>query len=229
MGRLVLVRHGKSLWNVKNVFTGWTDIDLASEGIEEAKIAGELIKSNLIDIDICFSSYLKRAIRTAWILLETAEMMHVDCKYSWKLNERHYGDWQGKNKDEVLNEFGEEFFLNVRRGYDTPPPSLQAFDKRCPEYDSNYKALDSSILPLAESLKDTSKRVVNYFFEAIAPELAQGKTVLIAAHGNSLRALIEFLEHISTDDIAKLEVATGIPHLYEFDDKLNVIDHHQLK
>ena len=229
MGRLVLVRHGKSLWNVKNVFTGWTDIDLAPEGKEEAKIAGELIKSNLIDIDICFSSYLKRAIRTAWILLETAEMMHVDCKYSWKLNERHYGDWQGKNKDDVLKEVGEDFFLSVRRGYDTPPPSLPAFDKRSPEYDSNYKALDSSILPLAESLKETSKRVINYFFEAIAPELAQGKTVLIAAHGNSLRALIEFLEHISTEDIAKLEVATGIPHLYEFDEKLNVIDHYKLK
>ena len=156
-------------------------------------------------------------------------MMHVDCKYSWKLNERHYGDSQGKNKDDVLKEVGEDFFLSVRRGYDTPPPSLPAFDKRSPEYDSNYKALDSSILPLAESLKDTSKRVINYFFEAIAPELAQGKTVLIAAHGNSLRALIEFLEHISTEDIAKLEVATGIPHLYEFDAKLNVIDHYKLK
>ncbi|MGJ8739129.1 2,3-bisphosphoglycerate-dependent phosphoglycerate mutase, partial [Zobellia laminariae] len=137
MGKLILVRHGKSLWNVKNVFTGWTDVDLAPEGMEEAKKAGELIKSNLIDIDICFSSYLKRAIRTAWILLETAEMMHVDTKYSWKLNERHYGDWQGKNKDEVLEEVGEEFFLRVRRGYATPPPSLSINDKRNPKFDSN--------------------------------------------------------------------------------------------
>ncbi len=229
MGKLILVRHGKSLWNVKNVFTGWTDIDLAPEGIEEAKKAGELIKSNLIDVDICFSSYLKRAIRTAWIMLETAEMMHVDCHYSWKLNERHYGDWQGKNKDEVLREVGEAHFLSVRRGYDTPPPSLYPEDKRNPQYDSNYKMLDSTILPLGESLKDTSKRVVNYFFEAIAPELAKGKTVLISAHGNSLRAMIEYLEHISTEDIANVEVATGKPHLYEFDGKLNVIENYLLE
>lgn len=229
MGKLILVRHGKSLWNVKNIFTGWTDIDLAPEGIVEAKKAGELIKSNLIDIDICFSSYLKRAIRTAWILLETAEMMHVDTRYSWKLNERHYGDWQGKNKDEVLKEVGEEFFSSVRRGYETPPPSLTIYDKRNPEFDSNYKDLETSVLPLSESLKDTSKRVINYFFEAIAPELAKGHTVLISAHGNSLRALIGHLEHISYDAIAKVEVTTGIPHLYEFDDKLNVIEHYQLK
>lgn len=229
MGKLILVRHGKSLWNVKNVFTGWTDVDLAPEGIEEAKKAGKLIKSNLIDVDVCFSSYLKRAIRTAWIILETADMMHVDCHYSWKLNERHYGDWQGKNKDEVLKEVGEERFLSVRRGYDTPPPNLSEGDKRNPRFDSNYKLLNPSVLPLGESLKDTSKRVVNYFFEAIAPELAKGKTVLVSAHGNSLRALIEYLEHISSEDIAKVEVATGVPHLYEFDGKLNVIDNYQLE
>ncbi|SIS53330.1 2,3-bisphosphoglycerate-dependent phosphoglycerate mutase [Zobellia uliginosa] len=229
MGKLILVRHGKSLWNVKNVFTGWTDIDLAPEGIEEARKAGELIKSNLIEIDLCFSSYLKRAIRTAWIILETAGMMHVDTRYSWKLNERHYGDWQGKNKDEVLKEVGEAFFLSVRRGYDTPPPCLSNTDRRNPEYDSNYKALDTTVLPLGESLKDTSKRVVNYFFEAIAPELAKGKTVLIAAHGNSLRALIEYLEHISSDEIAKVTVATGVPHMYTFDNKLNITEHYPLR
>ncbi|WP_158849237.1 2,3-bisphosphoglycerate-dependent phosphoglycerate mutase [Algibacter sp. L1A34] len=229
MGRLILVRHGKSLWNVKNVFTGWTDVDLAPEGINEAKKAGKLIKSNHIDIDICFSSYLKRAIRTAWLLLETAEMMHVNCQYSWKLNERHYGDWQGKNKDEVLKEVGEDYFLSVRRGYDAAPPSLSCNDKRNPKFDPNYKDLDVYGLPLGESLKDTSKRVVNYFFEAIAPEIAKDKTVLVSAHGNSLRALIEYLEHISSDEIAKVEVATGVPHMYEFDSKLNVTDHYQLK
>ena len=229
MGKLILVRHGKSLWNVKNVFTGWTDVDLAEEGVEEAKNAGKLIKSNLINIDICFSSYLKRAIRTAWILLETAEMMHVDSHYSWKLNERHYGDWQGKNKDQVLKAVGEEYFLSIRRGYDTAPPSLSSNDERNPKFDPNYKALDASDLPLGESLKDTSKRVVNYFFEAIAPELAKGRTVLISAHGNSLRALIEYLEHISSEEIAKVEVATGVPHMYEFDGKLNVTRHYQLK
>ena len=229
MGKLILVRHGKSLWNVKNVFTGWTDVDLAPEGIEEAKKAGELIKSNGIDIDVCFSSYLKRAIRTQWIMLETAGMMHVDSHYSWKLNERHYGDWQGKNKDEILKDVGEAYFLSIRRGYDTPPPSLAIADTRNPKFDLNYKLINPALLPLGESLKDTSKRVVNYFFEAIAPELAKGKTVLVSAHGNSLRAMIEHIEHISAEDIAKVEVATATPHVYEFDGKLNVINSYQLK
>ncbi|WP_299781318.1 2,3-bisphosphoglycerate-dependent phosphoglycerate mutase [uncultured Formosa sp.] len=229
MGKLILVRHGKSLWNVKNVFTGWTNVDLAPEGIEEAKKAGELIKSNYLDIDVCFSSYLKRAIRTQWLILETADLMHTDCHYSWKLNERHYGDWQGKNKDEVLKDVGEDLFLKVRRGYDTPPPSLNPEDKRNPKFDADYKLINPSLLPLGESLKDTSKRVINYFFEAIAPELAKGKTVLVSAHGNSLRALIEYIEHIAIEDIDKVEVKTGVPHLYEFDDKLNVTNHYQLK
>ena len=226
MGNLILVRHGKSEWNVKNVFTGWTDVDLAPEGIEEAKNAGRIVKRNTIEIDICFSSYLKRAIRTAWILLEAAEQMHVDTRYHWKLNERHYGDWQGKNKQEVLNEIGEEYFLSVRRGYDTPPPSLSEEDERNPKFDLNYRNVNPALLPLGESLKETSKRVVNYFFEAIVPELAQERTVLVAAHGNSLRALIE---HISTTDIEKVEVSTGVPHLYEFYGNLNIIKHNLLK
>lgn len=229
MGKLILVRHGKSEWNVKNVFTGWTDVDLAPEGIEEAENAGRIVKRNTIEIDICFSSYLKRAIRTAWILLETAEQMHVDTRYHWKLNERHYGDWQGKNKQEVLNEIGEDHFLSVRRGYDTPPPSLSEKDIRNPKFDLNYRNVNPALLPLGESLKDTSKRVVNYFFEAIVPQLAQDRTVLVAAHGNSLRALIEHMEHISTTDIEKVEVSTGVPHLYEFDGNLNIIKHNLLK
>lgn len=169
MGKLILVRHGKSEWNVKNVFTGWTDVDLAPEGIEEAKKAGGIIKRNTLEIDICFSSYPKRAIRTAWILLETAEQMHVDTRYHWKLNERHYGDWQGKNKQEVLNEIEEDHFLSVRRGYDTPPPGLSEEDERNPKFDLNYRNVNPSVLPLGESLKDTSKRVVNYFLRPLHP------------------------------------------------------------
>ncbi len=229
MGKLILVRHGKSEWNVKNIFTGWTDVDLAPEGIDEAKNAGEILKRNAIELDICFSSYLKRAIRTAWILLQTAEQMHVDTCYHWKLNERHYGDWQGKNKDVVRNETAEDYFLSVRRGYDTPPPSLSEEDERNPKFDANYKYVNPSLLPLGESLKDTSKRVVNYFFETIAAQLAKDRTVLISAHGNSLRALIEHLEHISARDIVKLEVGTGLPLLYEFDGSLNILEHHQLE
>jgi len=222
MGKLILVRHGKSKWNVLNIFTGWTNIDLAPEGIVEAKKAGELIKSNDIDIDICFSSYLKRAIRTAWILLETADMMHVDCRYSWKLNERHYGDWQGKNKDEVLKDVGEKTYWAIRRGFDTPPPPLSMEDKRHPVYDSNYKALDENLLPGTESLKDTQHRAVNYFYEAIVPQLAQNKTVLVSAHGNSLRALMAHLEHVKNVDVPHIEVPTGTPFIYEFDNCLKI-------
>ena len=229
MGKLILIRHGKSEWNIKNIFTGWTDIDLAPEGIEEAKNAGKILKRNTIEIDICFSSYLKRAIRTAWILLETAEQMHVDTRYHWKLNERHYGDWQGKNKEDVRKETGEDYFTSVRRGYDTPPPSLCEEDERNPKFAPNYKHVNPSLLPLGESLKDASKRVVNYFFEAIAAPLAKDSTVLVSAHGNSLRALIAHLEHISANDIAKVEVATGVPLLYEFDGSLNILEHHVLK
>tara|TARA_R110000744_G_scaffold63648_1_gene130917 strand:- start:131 stop:796 length:666 start_codon:yes stop_codon:yes gene_type:complete len=221
-----LVRPGKSEWNVKNLFTGWTDIDLASEGVEEAENAGKILKRNSIEIDVCFSSYLKRAIRTVCVLLETAEQMHVDTRYHWKLNERHYGDWQGKNKEEVLNKIGVDYFLSVLRGYDTPPPSLSEEDERNPKFDPNYKHVNPSLLPLGEWLKDTSKRVVNYFFEAIAAQLAQDRTVLISVHGNSLRALIG---HISVRDIANFEVDTGVPHLYEFDGSLNILEHPQLE
>jgi 2,3-bisphosphoglycerate-dependent phosphoglycerate mutase len=228
MGKLILLRHGKSLWNMENIFTGWTDIDLAPEGIEEAKKAGMLIKSKKIYIDICFSSYLKRAIRTAWILLDTADMMHVDCIHSWKLNERHYGTWQGHNKDKILADVGQDLFLKIRRGYDTPPPALSKNDKRHPKFDPKYKKIDSSLLPLSESLKDTEKRTVNYFYEVIVPQLMQNKTVLISAHGNSLRALKEHIENIPTKNIMELNVPTGIPHIYEFDNEMNLLEHHQL-
>lgn len=229
MGKLILVRHGKSLWNVQNIFTGWTDIDLATEGIAEAKKAGELLKSNDICIDVCFSSYLKRAIRTAWITLDTANQMHVDTKYHWKLNERHYGAWQGHNKNQILKDVGEETYWGVRRGYYLSPPKLDPKDKQQPKFDANYKNIDPALLPLSESLENTSKRVVNYYFEAIVPQLVKGKTVLVSAHGNSLRALIGYIKNLPPEDIAHLEVPTGEPNLYEFDDNLNLTEHYKLK
>ena len=229
MGNLILVRHGQSVWNAKNLFTGWTNVELAPAGIEEAKKAAHLIHQNYLNIDICYSSYLKRAIRTQWIILEISDQMHVDCLYSWKLNERHYGDWQGKNKDQVLIEVGEETYWAIRRGFDTPPPTLSLEDKRHPQYDKNYKNLDPQILPSTESLKDTQVRVVNYFYTDILPQLANNKTVLVTAHGNSLRALIAYLEHITDSEVPHIDVPTGTPFIYEFDAMLNLIGHHKLE
>jgi 2,3-bisphosphoglycerate-dependent phosphoglycerate mutase len=222
MGKLILVRHGKSFWNIENIFTGWTDIDLAPQGAEEAKKAGELLKSNNIEVSICFSSYLKRAIRTNWIILDTANMMHIDCLYSWRLNERNYGAWQGRNKDEVKKEVGEDLFWKIRRGYDTPPPVLTLDDKRHPKFDTKYKQINPDYLLESESLKDTRKRAVEYFFECIAPQLVQDKTVLVTAHGNSIRALMAQIDNITTTEISKIEVPTGVPYVYEFDDNLNL-------
>ena len=229
MGKLILIRHGKSLWNIENIFTGWTDIDLAPQGIEEAKKAGELLKTNNIEISICFSSYLKRAIRTAWIILETADMMNIDCLYNWKLNERHYGSWQGRNKDDVKKEVGEDIFWKIRRGYDMPPPILTFDDKRHPRFENKYKHIDSSLLPVSESLKDTRKRVVAYYFECIVPQLVRGRTVLVTAHGNSIRALMAQIENIPASEINKVEVATGLPYIFEFDDNLNLQNKYILK
>lgn len=228
MGNLILVRHGQSLWNLENRFTGWTNVDLSAQGIEEAQRVGQLFKENHIDLDICFSSYLKRAIRTQWTILENADQMHVDCLYHWKLNERHYGDWQGLDKDEVLRDFGEENYWAIRRGFDVPPPPLSLEDKRHPQYDSNYKNLEAHLLPSTESLKDTQLRVVNYFYEAIVPQLSLDKTVLVTAHGNSLRALIANLGHIAENDVPHIDVPTGTPFLYEFDGMLNLMSHQKL-
>lgn len=228
MGKLILIRHGQSVWNVENRFTGWTDVDLAPQGIQEAKAAGELLKQNHIDIDICFSSYLKRAIRTQWLILESAEQMHVDCLYSWKLNERHYGDWQGKNKDEVMAAVGEEDYWTIRRGFDTPPPPLSLEDKRHSQYDSNYRNLEASLLPSTESLKDTQLRVINFFYTAIVQKLAENKTVLVTAHGNSLRALIARLENIPDNEVPHIDVPTGISFLYEYNKSFDLMGHQKL-
>lgn len=220
MGKLILVRHGKSLWNVADIFTGWTDIDLAPEGIEEANRAGKIINEHHISVDICFSSYLKRAIRTGLIILENANMMHIDFIKSWKLNERNYGAWQGLNKEEVKAAVGEELFLKVRRGFSTPPPSLLSTDKRHPKFDHLYDNIDCNDLPASESLEATEVRVVQYFFEVIIPELVKGKTVLVAAHGNSIRGLMAHIESISSSEIPKVTVPTGVLQVYEFDNNM---------
>ncbi|TYB79506.1 2,3-bisphosphoglycerate-dependent phosphoglycerate mutase [Bizionia myxarmorum] len=228
MGKLILVRHGKSFWNIKNIFTGWTDIDLAPKGVEEARIAGEIIRSQNITIDICFSSYLKRAIRTASIILDYANLMHIDFLKSWKLNERNYGAWQGRNKDEVKEDVGEDLFWAIRRGYSTPPPSLSTDDERHPKFDYRHHNLSKGDLPVGESLEQTKQRAVQYFFEAIVPELVKGKTVLVSAHGNSIRALMGHIENIVPKEYPKVEVHTGVLNVYEFDNAMKLKDKYSL-
>ncbi|KGL64309.1 2,3-bisphosphoglycerate-dependent phosphoglycerate mutase [Polaribacter sp. Hel1_85] len=229
MGKLILVRHGKSIWNIENIFTGWTDVDIAEEGIEEAKIAGQLIRDHHLSIDICFSSFLKRAIKTATIILEISDLMYIDFIKSWKLNERCYGDWQGRNKDEVKREIGEELFWKVRRGFKTLPPNLSIHDERHPKFDAKYNKVSIGDLPRSESLEQTKQRTVQYFFEAIVPELVKGKTVLISAHGNSLRALIGYIENIASSEMPKVEVQTGVLNIYEFDENMSLKEQYQLK
>lgn len=227
--RLVLVRHGQSVYNQKNIFTGWTDVDLSEQGRGEAKQAGLLLKQNGIYPDICFTSWLKRAIHTAQIVLNTLAWEHVDMLKSYKLNERHYGDWQGRNKDEVKKAFGEEQFLAVRRGYDVAPPPLDVNDKRCVWNDAKYAQIDRKLLPLHESLEDTRRRVVEYYNEQIVRQLQQGKTVLISAHGNSLRALVMQLEHMSPETIVRFEIPTGEIIVYDFDGDMNIVEKKILK
>ena len=222
--RLVLVRHGQSVYNQKNIFTGWTDVDLSQQGRDEAKKAGVLLKKNGIYPDICFTSWLKRAIHTAQILLNELEWEHIDMLKSYKLNERHYGDWQGRDKDEVKKEFGEEQFLAVRRGYDVAPPPLDANDKRCASHDKKYASIDKKLLPLHESLKDTKKRVLEYYKEQIIAKLQEQKTVLISAHGNSLRSLVMELEQMTPQEIVEFEIPTGEIIVYTFDCDMKIIE-----
>ena len=223
MGKMILLRHGESLYNKENLFTGWTDIDLSEEGIAQAQQAGEILRRNGLYPDICFTSWLKRAIHTAQIVLKEMEWEHIDCIKHWKLNERHYGAWQRHNKDEIKKEVGDEKFLAVRRGYDTPPPPLSEGDPRLVWNDPKYRGIDPEKLPRSESLKDTRLRTLNYFVERIAPELAKDKTVLVSAHGNSLRALVMAIEHLTPTQIVKVEIPTGEPILYEFDLTLHLL------
>ena len=221
--RLILLRHGQSLYNKENLFTGWTDIDLSEQGVKEAVEAGEILLRHDLFPDICFTSWLKRAVHTAQITLKQMEWEHIDCIKHWKLNERHYGAWQQHNKDAIKAEVGQERFVAIRRGYDTPPPPLADGDPRLVQNDPKYKGVDPSLLPRSESLKDTRKRALNYFVASIAPELARKKTVLVSAHGNSLRALTMAIERLTPAEIVKVEIPTGQPIVYLFDETLHLL------
>ena len=228
MHRLVLLRHGESDWNRENRFTGWTDVDLSASGVEEARAAGRLLKAGGYSFDCTFTSVLKRAIRTLWIVLDELGEMWLPVEKSWRLNERHYGALQGLNKAETAAKFGEEQVHTWRRSYDVPPPRLEPGDPRHPGNDPRYKDLSPKDLPLTECLKDTVARALPYWHDSIAPVLKKGKKIIIAAHGNSLRALVKMLDNISDKDIAGLDIPTGIPLIYELDDRLSPIKHYYL-
>jgi len=221
--KLVLQRHGESTWNQENRFTGWIDVDLSKKGILEAKKAGQVLKEHGYTFDVAFTSVLKRAIRTLWIALDVMDLMWIPVYRSWRLNEMHYGALQGLNKAEMAAKFGEEQVLLWRRSYDIPPPSLEKTDPRYPGHDPGYKDLDEKDIPLTECLKDTVKRVLPYWHETIAPVIKSGKRAIISAHGNSLRALVKYLDNISDEDIVGLNIPTGIPLVYELDDDLKPI------
>lgn len=217
--RLVLCRHGQSDWNLKNLFTGWTDVDLTKKGIQEAVDAGKLLADSGYDFDIAFTSVLQRAIRTLWLMLDEMDRMWIPVVRDWRLNERHYGALQGLNKGETAAKYGDEQVHIWRRSYDIAPPQLDSDDERHPSHDVRYAGIDE--LPATESLATTLDRVRPCWDEIIAPELRAGKTVLIAAHGNSLRALVKMLDQVSAEEITKFNIPTGIPLAYELDDDLN--------
>ena len=223
MYKLILVRHGESEWNKLNLFTGWTDVELSETGRAEAKAAGQGLKALGVKFDVCFTSYLKRAIHTLNYILDEMDLAYLPVYKAWQLNERHYGALQGLNKAETAEKYGEAQVKLWRRSYDVPPPELDPKDPRCPANQETYKNVDKKVLPLTESLKITVERVVPYFNEKIKPELEAGKTVLVAAHGNSLRALIMHLEHMSEEDVINLNLPTGVPVIYELDDNYEVV------
>jgi 2,3-bisphosphoglycerate-dependent phosphoglycerate mutase len=220
MIKLVLLRHGESLWNLQNRFTGWTDVDLTPKGIEEAREAARLLQEGGYTFDVAHTSLLKRAIRTLWITLDGMDLMWIPVHRSWRLNERHYGALQGLNKAETAAQYGDQQVLIWRRSYCDPPPPLTPDDPRYPSHDRRYAGLAPAEIPLAESLKDTVARFLPYWHETIVPELEAGRRVLIAAHGNSLRALVKHLDGISEEEIVGLNIPTGIPLVYELDDDL---------
>lgn len=225
--KLVLLRHGQSIWNKENKFTGWTDIDLSKQGIEEAKEAGKLLKQNNFTFDIAFTSVLKRANNTLNYVLKEMNL-NIPIKYSYKLNERHYGALQGLNKDETRKKYGEEQVHSWRRSADVRPPALEITDPRFPGNDEKYKDIPKEKLPTTENLLDTIDRVVEYYNEEIKPELLKNKNVIISAHGNSLRALIKYLENVSDEEIMSIELPTGKPYVYELDNNLNILNKYYL-
>jgi 2,3-bisphosphoglycerate-dependent phosphoglycerate mutase len=219
-GKLILVRHGQSTWNVENLFTGWHDVDLSERGRQEAVLAGRELQRENLEPRIAFTSVLKRAIRTLWLILDTTDRMWLPVESSWRLNERHYGALQGLDKAQTVAEHGEAQVKIWRRSYDIPPPPLSPDDPRHPRFDVRYADLDSSLLPASESLKDTLARVLPFWESRIAPELRAGRTVLVVAHGNSLRALVKMLDGMTESDILEFNIPTGIPMLYQLDGEL---------
>ena len=228
MFKVMLLRHGESEWNKKNLFTGWTDVDLTEKGREEAKNAGVLMKEAGFVFDIAYTSVLKRAINTLHIALAEMDLLWIPEIKSWRLNERHYGALQGLNKAETAEKYGDEQVLLWRRSYDVPPPALTKDDKRYPGFDPRYAELSEEELPLTESLKDTVARFVPYWENEIAPTIKSGKRVIIAAHGNSLRSLVKYLDNVSEEEIVKLNIPTGVPLVYELDENLKPIKHYYL-
>ena len=228
MKKLVLLRHGESSWNKENRFTGWTDVDLSEKGVLEAKQAGQVLKREGFIFDIAYTSVLKRAIRTLWLTLDGMDLMWIPVYNSWRLNERHYGALQGLNKSETAAKYGEEQVLIWRRSYDIPPMALDKKDPRYPGNDVRYKGLDPKDLPLTECLKDTVARFLPYWHEVIAPAVKSGERVIIVAHGNSLRALAMYLDHISEEKIVNLNIPTGLPLVYELNDNLKPIKSYYL-
>ena len=228
VGKLILVRHGQSTWNVENLFTGWTDVDLSPAGKTEALEAGRELARERLQADIAFTSVLKRAIRTLWIMLDEMDRMWVPVERSWRLNERHYGALQGLDKAQTVAQHGEAQVKIWRRSYDIPPPPLAVDDPRHPRFDPRYAALDPRDLPAAESLKDTLTRVLPFWHARIAPELRAGADVLVVAHGNSLRAMVKMLDEVAESEITELNIPTGVPLLYELDADLRPLGHRYL-
>jgi 2,3-bisphosphoglycerate-dependent phosphoglycerate mutase len=228
MIKLVLLRHGESIWNKENLFTGWTDVDLSEQGKAEARQAGELLRAEGFSFDVAFTSVLKRAIRTLWMALDQLDLMWIPIEHSWRLNERHYGALQGLNKAQTAAKYGDDQVLIWRRSYDVRPPALDETDARFPGTDPRYRGLSPSELPLTECLQDTVARFLPYWHETIVPAIKNDQKVIIAAHGNSLRALVKHLDQISDQEIVGLNIPTGVPLVYELDDQLNPLRHYYL-
>ena len=228
MMKLVLIRHGESEWNKLNLFTGWTDVDLSEKGHEEAKNAGKLLKESGYDFDVCYTSYLKRAIHTLNHVLDEMDRAWLPVIKSYKLNERHYGALQGLNKSETAEKYGEDQVKIWRRSFDVKPPALEEDDERAAGKQAMYRDVDPAELPLHESLETTIERVVPYFNDVIKKDMEAGKRVVIAAHGNSLRALVKYFDNVSSEDIIGVNIPTGTPLVYEFDDNFNAVNHYYL-
>ncbi|MBU2553510.1 MAG: 2,3-diphosphoglycerate-dependent phosphoglycerate mutase [Bacteroidetes bacterium] len=223
MKRLVLVRHGQSAWNKENRFTGWTDVPLSDQGMEEARKAGKVLKNEGFDFRLAYTSYLSRAIKTLWLMLEEMDLMWIEVKKTWRLNEKHYGTLQGLNKVETAEKYGPEMVQLWRRSFDTPPDALTENDERNPRFENRYAALSPDELPMTESLKEVIDRLTPYWETELLPALKEQNDLLIAAHGNSLRALVMKLKNMSKEDILEFNIPTGIPYVFEFDDDMNLV------